>query len=93
MGSFIKKLVAMWATIAAIVPALQQFVVQVETAFPAGTPGADKLAAVKDMLASMWGTAQGLEVKFEEAWPTLEALIGSLVAAFNKRGEFVKRSQ
>jgi hypothetical protein len=49
-----------------------------------------KLAIVRAALEAAFGTFKDLEVRFEEVWPTLAAMIASVVAVFNSRGVFKK---
>jgi hypothetical protein len=90
--NWFSKLIATAKTIAAIVPIVITFVEQVEASLPPGTPGATKLEIVKQWLESMWSTFQGVEVVFEDVWPTLEKLIAALVAAWNNIGIFHKKT-
>lgn len=82
------KLENLWKTIAAVWPAVDAFVKQVESAFPGGSAGAAKLAAVKSYLETAWGTVEGVVTDFESVWPTLQALVGALVATYNTIGLF-----
>ena len=82
------KLENLWKTIATVWPAVDTFVRQVESAFPAGSAGATKLAAVKSYMEAAWGTVEGVVIDFESAWPTLQALVGALVATYNTIGLF-----
>lgn len=82
------KLENLWKTIAAIWPAVDAFVKQVESSFPVGSAGAAKLGAVKAYLESAWQTVDGVVTDFESAWPTLQALVGALVTTYNTIGLF-----
>lgn len=86
------KLENLWKTIAAVWPAVDAFVKQVESAFPAGSAGAAKLAAVKSYMETAWGTVEGVVTDFESAWPTLQALVGALVATYNTIGLFTHKA-
>lgn len=88
MFNFFADVKKLWATVAAVWPAVDTFVQQVELAFPAGTAGATKLAAVRAFLESAWATLTGVETTFASAWPTLEALITTLVTLYNTIGLF-----
>lgn len=79
---------AIWKTVAAVVPVLDSLITTVENAFPAGTPGSDKLAAVKALLDAGWSKLQGVETTLEAAWPVLSGLIGALVGIYNTIGLF-----
>ncbi|HEY9664840.1 MAG TPA: hypothetical protein V6C65_40895 [Allocoleopsis sp.] len=86
------KLENLWKTIAAVWPAVDAFVKQVESAFPAGSAGAAKLSAVKSYMEAAWGTVEGVVTDFESAWPTLQALVGALVATYNTIGLFTHKT-
>lgn len=90
--SEIGKIKSIWATVAAVFPALETFVQQVESAFPAGTAGSAKLAQVKAFLSAAWATISGIETDLETAWPTISALIGALVTMYNTSGLFKHKS-
>lgn len=81
-----------WNNIAASFPAAIAFTKTVEASFPPGTPGATKPAVVRELLEKSWTTIAGVEAKFEDAWPTLEALISVMVGAFNREGVFAKKA-
>lgn len=91
--SFFDRAKAIWNTVAAVWPAVDAFVQQVEAAFPAGTAGATKLAQVKAFLEAGWSKIEGVETSIEEAWPVLSAAIGTLVTLYNTIGAFVHSSK
>jgi hypothetical protein len=65
---------------------LAELVVFAESLFPEPGHGRDKLERVKEMLAAVWDTLDVLKVAFEDAWPTIAAAVGAIVAAFNRKG-------
>lgn len=79
----IKIVAALWASVIALIK-------QAEEMLPEQGQGAQKLAIVRAALEAAFGTFKDLEVKFEEVWPTLAAMIASVVAVFNSRGVFKK---
>lgn len=82
------KLKAILLVLSTIVPVVQSLVQQAEALFPAGTPGAAKLAYVKEAIGAIWGTIQGVEADFETVWPSIEKLVASMVTAFNGLKQF-----
>lgn len=86
------KLLNITKVVAAIYPVVVTFVENVENSLPAGTPGAQKLEIVKQYLQSLWGTLSGVEATFEEVWPSIAALVGALVTAYNSLGVFKKNN-
>lgn len=91
-SSLESKAKAIWSAVSDVFPAVQTFVQQVEAIFPAGTPGATKLAAVKSFLDAAWGEIGTVEVTVEEIWPVLSSLITPLVALYNTLGIFNHKS-
>lgn len=60
----------------------------VESAVPAGTKGADKLAIVKDTLTKADAVVNAAAPVVASLWPVLESIIAAAVAAFNASGIF-----
>lgn len=79
---------AKFQAIANLLPLLTALVQSVEAALPAGTPGASKLKAVEDALASAYVKEQSATVAFSEVWPALSGIASSLVATFKAAGTF-----
>ncbi|MDQ5880153.1 MAG: hypothetical protein QG638_2890 [Pseudomonadota bacterium] len=79
----IKIVAALWASVIALIK-------QAEEMLPEQGQGAQKLAIVRAALEAAFQTFKDLEVRFEEVWPTLAAMIASVVAVFNSRGVFKK---
>lgn len=79
--------------LAALLPLILQLVRQLEEAIPDTGRGAEKLAQIRDILQRVFGTLTGLTVTFEQLWPTVQALITGLVAAFNATGVFRKPTE
>ena len=77
----IKIVGALWGSIIALIK-------QAEELMPEQGQGQQKLAIVRAALEAAFGTFKDLEVRFEEVWPTLAAMIASVVAVFNSRGVF-----
>ena len=78
--------------VAALLPLLTTLVKTVETALPVGTPGATKLKAVEDALASVYEKEQLASTSFADVWPLLSGLADTLVATFKATGEFTSAS-
>lgn len=53
----------------------------IDNAMPAGTPGKDKLEAFKGFVQAAISTEQTLVSQFESAWPLMQPLVASAVAA------------
>jgi hypothetical protein len=70
-------------TVLKLVPTLIEIIKAIEAAIPASGKGADKMEAVKNILA---GTVEG----FETFWPAISNVINTLVDLFNKTGVFKK---
>ena len=66
-----------------LIPAIIEIVQAVEKMLPAGGAGAEKLKMVKDMLFAAYS---GLE----NAWPSIEKIIGIIVDFANRLGAFRK---
>lgn len=66
-----------------IVPALIQLIKSIEDILPNAGLGTDKLEAVRKIIEATYEGAA-------EIWPTIEKVIGVLVALFNKTGLFKK---
>lgn len=79
---------AKFQLVASLLPLLTSLVQTVEATLPAGTPGAAKLKAVEDALASAYAKEQSLSVAFSEVWPALSGIASSLVATFKAAGTF-----
>lgn len=86
--SLLSGLLAKFQLIASLIPLLTSMVQIVEAALPAGTPGAVKLKAVEDALASAYAKEQNASVAFSEVWPALSGIASSLVATFKAAGTF-----
>ncbi|KAF1009500.1 MAG: hypothetical protein GAK28_00138 [Luteibacter sp.] len=79
---------AKFQVVANLIPLLTALVQGIEAALPAGTPGAAKLKAVEDALASAYAKEQNASVAFSEVWPALSGIASSLVATFKAAGTF-----
>jgi len=79
----IKIVGALWGSIIALIK-------QAEELMPEQGQGQQKLAIVRAALEAAFGTFRELELKFEDVWPTIAALIGSIVSVYNSRGVFKK---
>jgi hypothetical protein len=66
-----------------LIPALIAAIKAIEDAIPGQGQGELKLAAVREIIETVYGQAFDL-------WPTLKNVIGVLVATFNKTGVFTK---
>lgn len=76
--------------VAELMPVVSKAVQAVEQAMPAGTPGAQKLDAVRTMIANAYTAEQNVQVAFDQVWPSLQAMINMMVASFNAAGVFKK---
>jgi hypothetical protein len=67
-----------------LVPAVIKVIQAIEEALPQAGIGAEKLAAIRQMLEVAY-------TGVKEVWPILEKVIAILVELFNKTGVFVKK--
>lgn len=84
------KAIEIFKALSALLPIALQLIRQIEEAVPESGRGAEKLAAVREVLSRVFASVSGVTVTFEQLWPTLQALINSAVAAFNALGTFKK---
>lgn len=66
-----------------LIPALIAAIKAIEEAIPGQGQGEAKLAAVREIIETVYGQAFSL-------WPTLKSVIDILVSTFNKTGVFQK---
>jgi phage-related protein len=86
----VTKYLEILRALAALLPIVMQLVRQLEEALPTSGAGAAKLAQIKAILQQVFATLSGVTVTFDQVWPTVQALIGGLVGAFNALGVFKK---
>lgn len=70
-------------TILNLLPALITAMKAIEEAIPGQGKGEDKLAAIRAIL-------EATNAQIGALWPTIQTVIGILVALFNKTGAFTK---
>lgn len=70
-------------TILNLLPALIMAMRAIEEAIPGQGKGEDKLAAIRAIL-------EATNAQIGALWPTIQTVIGILVALFNKTGAFTK---
>lgn len=90
--SLFSSVAAIWSAVSAVWPMVTALVKQVESDFPAGSTGQQKLDAVQSMLSTAWTKVSGVEASFEQAWPILEGMISALVSTYNALGLFNHKS-
>ena len=66
-----------------LIPALIAAIKAIEEAIPGQGQGEAKLAAVREIIEAAYGGVISI-------WPTIEKVIGIIVATFNKTGTFTK---
>jgi len=76
--------------ILSLLPVLIQAIRAAEEAIPGEGKGEAKLAMIRGILESAYTTATDAVGSFESIWPSLQATISSVVAAFNRAGIFRK---
>lgn len=76
--------------LSALLPLILQLVRELEQAIPDTGRGGEKLAQIREILQRVFATLTGLTVTFDQIWPTVQALIAGIVAAFNATGVFRK---
>jgi hypothetical protein len=86
----IQAIIQVASAVGSLLPVAGTFVQAVESAMPAGTPGAAKLETVRVGMASVYNASGEVAVAFETVWPHLQAVIASLVAIYNSMGIFHK---
>lgn len=82
------KLIGIIRLVATLLPLVAQLVDAAEAALPAAGQGAQKLAMVRSALESALAIGGQVGVAFESVWPTLQGIIGAIVAARNAAGAF-----
>lgn len=69
--------------ILSLIPALIEVIKAVEAMFPQSGAGKEKLTLVREIMVEAYAG-------ITEWWPTIEAIIGKIVAMANRLGEFKK---
>jgi hypothetical protein len=82
----LKIIQAIWV----LLPQLVTTIKTVEEMIPSGGNGADKLEFVRETIQSVYDSGHQASVTFDELWPALQSTIKSIVALFNKSGQFRK---
>lgn len=75
-----QTLIMIWTAINTLLPLLVQSVKVIEDMFPASGMGAQKLEMVRSTLEKAYAASGEMHVAFEQIWPTLNAVINSIVA-------------
>lgn len=73
-----------------LLPAIITAIKAVEEAIPGAGHGEQKLAAVRAALEAAYAGASDAAEEFEKLWPSLAAIVKSLVGIFNLKGIFKK---
>jgi hypothetical protein len=79
-------------TVVSLMPVVIELIKTVEAAVPDGGVGKQKLELVKAALEKVFATATDLTATFQQVWPVMESIVGSLVAIFNAVGIFKKKT-
>lgn len=83
-----------WLTIIKIVLQLLPLIIEsikaLEEAIPQSGQGASKLAIIRTTIESAYALTNQYSVKFDELWPALQNVIGTVVATMNTTGIFKK---
>lgn len=85
-----QTLIAIWTLVNQLLPLVVQTVKAIEEAFPQGGQGQHKLAMIRAALEEAYKTVSDAHVTFDQVWPTLNAVIASIVTMKNASGEFRK---
>lgn len=88
----INQIVQVASAVGSLLPVAANLVQAVEKAMPENTPGATKLEAVRVGISSVYNAGNEAVVAFESIWGPLQAMIATLVAAYNAAGMFRKTS-
>jgi hypothetical protein len=86
-----EQFLAIIKMVAQLYPVLMQIIKSIEDAMPDPGQGPAKLALVKATLENAYNTMGDAKVKFESVWPTLQMVVGAMVATFNAAGVFKKK--
>ena len=84
------KVIAIAKALMALLPIMIELVKVVEAQFPQAGQGAAKLAMVRQMLEAAVTAGSDIGVSFDDIWPKLQGVVGSIVAVFNTTGAFKK---
>lgn len=71
-------------------PVIVETVKAIEAAMPEPGQGQAKLAMVKAAMQSAYDQLTNVQVTFEQVWPAINAVISSVVTAYNASGIFKK---
>ena len=71
-----------------LLPLIIDTVKAIEAALPQAGQGAAKLALVRETLQAGFQVATDSVATFEQVWPAIERVIGSVVGLFNRAGVF-----
>lgn len=69
---------------------IEEAVKTVESLFPGGSRGAEKLEALRLGLKDAFEIEEAVSNAFETVWPTIQKVVAYIVAKFNKDGTFTK---
>lgn len=73
-----------------LLPFIIDAVKSIEAAFPASGQGATKLAAVRSIVETAYGTANDAAIKFDALWPAIQSAVSAVVSLANSTGLFKK---
>lgn len=76
--------------ILALLPVIIEAVRAIEAAFPVSGQGANKLAAIREMIEGAYDVAEDATIKFEKLWPAIQRTIAAVVGLANSSGIFKK---
>lgn len=84
------KAFAVIKVVAQLLPVLIEAMKAIEAAIPQSGQGAQKLALVRELIEAAFDAVTDAGVTFADVWPTVQRVIGKLVALFNATGVFAK---
>jgi hypothetical protein len=85
-----QTIIAIWAVVTQLIPQVLQMIQTIESHFPQGGQGQQKLAMVRSALEAVFHTLDQTTVTFEQVWPALQPIIAGAVTIYNQTGVFHK---
>lgn len=75
---------------AQLIPAAINIIKTLEENLPGAGRGAEKLEALRSLLASVYSASQAASTAFDELWPLIQSAVAAIVVMFNRLGVFKK---
>ena len=84
------QFIEIFKLIVSLLPIIIELVQTIENSIPGSSNGKVKLEAVKNIISSTYQVTSNATVTFEQLWPSIQTVIGSIVTAFNATKVFSK---